>query len=178
MKVFKDYLQDKIIQPQTPVLENAGRLLSGIEPFPWAQHAPTCRKTVFNKVPCDNQFEDEFARFLDNAADVERFSKLPMSFGFTIPYTDMAGNLRHYYPDFVVIGYNDVHYLVETKGREDTDVRNKDRAATIWAESATSLTGQRWQYVKALQTQFNQLQPASFEDCAYMGLMQPSMFDD
>lgn len=178
MKVFIDFLREKMVQPQTPVLENAGRLLSGIAPFPWSQRAPACRKTIFNKVPCDNQFEEDFARFLDNAQDVARFSKLPMNFGFTIPYTDTAGNLRHYYPDYVVVDQQHVHYLVETKGREDTDVRNKDRAATVWAESATDLTGQQWQYVKVLQRDFNQLQPTTFEDCAYVGVLQSSMFDN
>lgn len=178
MDVFLDVLRPKLIQPQEPVLESPGKLLSGIEPFPWSQSAPGCRKTIFNKVPCDNQFEEEFARFLDNATDVARFSKLPMNFGFTIPYTDSAGNLRHYYPDFIVVDRDDVRYVVETKGREDTDVRNKDRAATVWAESATRLTGEQWRYVKVLQKTFNDLQPVTFEDCAYMGAMQPSMFEE
>lgn len=178
MKIFVELLREKLIQPQEPNLENAGRLLSGLEPFPWSQTAPTCRKTIFNKVPCDNQFEEEFARFLDNAADVVRFSKLPMNFGFTIPYTDSAGNLRHYYPDFVVVDENEVRYVVETKGREDTDVRNKDRSATIWADNASELTGEQWRYVKVLQKAFNELQPTSFEECVYMGEMQTSMFED
>jgi type III restriction enzyme len=178
MRVFIDFLQEKIVQPQTPVLENEGRPLSDIEPFPWSQLAPVCGKSIFNKTACDNQFEEDFARFLDNALDVARFGKLPMSFGFTIPYTDTAGNLRHYYPDFVVVDDQGVNYLVETKGREDIDVRNKDRAATIWAENATTLTGQQWRYVKVLQKDFNQLQPTTFEDCAYMGAIQYDMFDD
>ncbi len=178
MDVFLDLLRPKLIQRQEPRLETAGKLLSGLEPFPWSQAAPGCRKTVFNKVPCDNQFEEEFARFLDNASDIAKFSKLPMNFGFTIPYTDKAGNLRHYYPDFVVVDYGDVHYLVETKGREDTDVPNKDRAATIWAESATELTGHEWRYVKVLQKTFNDLQPVVFADCAYMGIVQLDMFDE
>ena len=58
------------------------------------------KKTVFNLVPCDNQFEREFARFLDNAEDVISFAKLPQPFGFSIDYTDSGMNLRSYYPDF------------------------------------------------------------------------------
>ncbi len=177
MKVFIDLLREKLILPQTPALEGPGRLLSGIEPFPWSQAAPVCRKTIFNKVPCDNQFEEDFARFLDNASDVARFGKLPMTFGFTIPYTDSVGNLRHYYPDFVVVSEDGTHYLVETKGREDSNVQNKDRAATIWAASATELTGQPWQYVKVLQKDFYELQPVEFSDCAFMGAMQPGLFE-
>lgn len=177
LKIFVDLLRDKLLQPQKPTLESAGRLLSGMAPFPWSQAAPVCRKTVFNKVPCDNRFEEDFARFLDNAPDVARFAKLPMNFGFTIPYTDAIGNLRHYYPDFVVVNTQDDHYLVETKGREDTEVLNKDRAATVWAENATELTGQQWRYVKVMQKEFEQLQPVVFSDCVFYATMQPGLFD-
>jgi type III restriction enzyme len=54
-------------------------------------------------VPCDNEFEKEFAKFLQNAADVERFAKLPSQFGFAVEYTDGAGNLRYYEPDFATL---------------------------------------------------------------------------
>jgi type III restriction enzyme len=178
MKIFVDLLRDSLILPQTPVLENEGRWLSSVGAFPWSQDAPVCGKTVFNKVPCDNQFEVDFAHFLDNASDVARFGKLPMKFGFTIPYTDTAGNLRHYYPDFVVVDYEGVHYLVETKGREDIDVANKDHSAAVWADSATQLTGIQWEYVKILQRDFQALEPVQFADCAYMGRIQPDFFDN
>lgn len=178
LKVFIDALRDRLIKPQQPVIENAGRGLSEMAPFPWSQFAPTCRKTVFNKVPCDNKFEEDFARFLDRAGDVERFSKLPMNFGFTIPYTDAAGNLRHYYPDFVAVDSDGTHFLIETKGREDRDVINKDRAATTWAESASALTETSWRYVKVMQTDFQHLQPSDFGECIYYASMSPKLFDD
>ena len=56
------------------------------------------------------------------------------------------------------------HYIVETKGLEDTNVANKDRAAQLWCENATRLTGKPWAYLKVLQTAYKQLQPARFED--------------
>ena len=58
------------------------------------------------------------------------------------------------------------HYLVETKGREDVDVANKDRAATIWCENATRLTATSWEYTKVPQKEFEQLQPDEFADLA------------
>ena len=121
--------------------------------------------------------KQEFARFLDNAPDVHLFSKLPTQFGFTIPYTDTRGNLRHYYPDFVVVDENRVSYLVETKGREDIEVANKDRSAIVWAEEATKLTGQEWRYVKVLQKDFQDLAPATFADCAHLGTMQLNLLN-
>ncbi len=48
----------------------------------------------------------------------------------------------------------------------------------MWAARATELTGKEWRYVKVLQTNFNSLQPTTFEDCAHFGTLQPSLFDD
>ncbi len=173
MKVFLDALREKIVQPQAPVLESAGRKLSSTAPFPWSQVAPECRKTIFNKVACDNNFEVAFARFLDNANDVVLFGKLPLQFGFSIPYIDTRGNLRHYYPDFVVVDDDGVSYLVETKGLEDIEVANKDRSAIIWTEKATALTGQAWRYIKVLQVVFQGQTPKTFADCVQFANVQP-----
>ena len=166
MRVFADALRDKLNRPQRPVLESAGRPLSALEPFAWSQLAPVCRKTVFNKTPCENHFEEAFARFLDKAADVQRFAKLPERFGFSIPYLDTRGNLRRYYPDFVAVDAASLHCLVETKGRQDIDVARKDDAAHDWAQRASQLTGQTWRYVKVLQEDFEAQPPAAFADLA------------
>jgi type III restriction enzyme len=115
-------------------------------------------------VPCANEFEKEFARFLEKAGDVARFAKLPEQFGFAIEYTDSAGNFRRYEPDFVALTNDGTHHLVETKGLEDVNVANKDRAARLWCENTTRLTGKPWDYVKVLQTQFNSLQATQFAD--------------
>ncbi|MBI2940532.1 MAG: hypothetical protein HYY04_08850, partial [Chloroflexi bacterium] len=123
-------------------------------------------KTVFNLVPCDNEFERRFAQFLQDAPDVEAFAKLPSQFGFAVEYTDAASNLRYYEPDFVVALTDRSHYLVETKGREDVDVAHKDRAAISWCENATLLTETAWQYLKVPQQEFEKLQPTEFTDLA------------
>ncbi len=175
---FVKALRPVLVKPREPQLEGNARLLSGIQPFAWSQDTVVCRKTIFNKVPCDNQLETAFARFADRAHDVVRFSKLPMQFGFTIPYSDVIGNLRHYYPDFVVVDQAGVHYVVETKGREDTDVVNKDRAATIWAENAARLTDQEWRFVKVMQRDFEKLETNHFADLAYLGHMTTLMFTE
>ena len=95
---------------------------------------------------------------------MERFSKLPESFGFAIEYTNALGNLRYYYPDFVGVLRTGAHYLLETKGQETTEVTYKDRAALNWAESASHLTTVPWRYLKIPQSDFNELQPSEFAD--------------
>lgn len=76
-------------------------------------------------------FEKSFALFLEKAADVVRFAKLPPKFNFTVPYTDSVANLRYYEPDFVAVTKDGIHHLLETKGREDMGVKHKDRAAQL-----------------------------------------------
>lgn len=60
------------------------------------------------------------------------------------------------------------HSIVKTKGLEDTNVANKDRAAQLWCENATALTGKPWAYLKVLQTAYKQLQPSEFEDLSVL----------
>ncbi len=143
--------------------------LSECEPFPWSRPAYEARKSVFNVVPCDNLFEREFARFLDSVPDVAAFAKLPEAFGFSIEYTDNRANLRYYYPDFVVRAEDGGMWLVETKGTETVEVAHKDRAATLWCENATMLTGGEWRYLKVPQKEFGKLQPSEFLDLEVLG---------
>jgi type III restriction enzyme len=167
IKTFYSALQPLVVEELTPQLLSEGRFLSETIPFPWSR--PTldrATRCVLNLVPCHNEFEKKFAKFLQVARDVERFAKLPESFGFAIEYTDAAANLRYYYPDFVAVLSNGEHYLLETKGAETTEVAYKDRAAENWAENATRLTGTSWGYVKVPQAEFNELQPSEFADLA------------
>jgi type III restriction enzyme len=124
-------------------------------------------------VPCDNDFEREFAKFLDNASDVRAFAKLPRAFGFSIEYTDAAMNLKHYEPDFVAVDITGVHWLLETKGQETVDVLRKDVAAIRWSENATALTGQQWGYVKVPQRDYEALRPTRLADLAALQPLLP-----
>ena len=122
--------------------------------------------------PCDNDFEKAFARFLDNGSDVRAFAKLPQPFGFSIDYTDEGMNLRSYYPDFVAVDDVGVHWLIETKGMESTDVSHKDSAAENWCQNASKLTASKWKYAKIPQKAFEVLQPARLADLAALGTRQ------
>jgi len=164
LKTFVEALRKLVISELEPQLLHAGRPLSETVPFPWSRATLAADKSIFNLVPCENEYEKEFARFLQKADDVQRFAKLPEQFGFTIEYTDNMGNLRFYEPDFVALTSDGTHYIAETKGLEDINVANKDRAAQLWCENTTKLIGKPWAYVKVLQTAYKQLQPTRFED--------------
>ena len=168
IRTFVNALRACVIQELSPRLMSTGRLLSTTPAFPFGRKPVEASKTVFNKVAAGNNFEDAFAVFLERAEDVEAFAKLPKRFGFTIDYTDAATNLRYYEPDFIARLTNGAHVLVETKGQEDIDVAHKDRAATVWAENATLLTGTEWRFLKVPQKAFERLQASEFNDLWYV----------
>lgn len=163
-----------LIEELTPQLIHAGRNLSETQGFATSRPTITMKKTVFNLMPCENNFERRFAQFLEAAPDVEAFAKLPERFGFVIEYTDTVGNLRYYEPDFVARLADGTHALLETKGREDTDVAHKDRAAQLWCENATLLTETAWTYLKIPQKEFEKLQPSDYADLIV--LAPPALF--
>src|ERR1017187_6065276 len=111
VKTFAAALRGLVVEELVPTLEGEGRPLSGTEPFPFSRPTFEASKTVFNLVAADNDFEREFAQFLQGASDVVSFAKLPRRFGFTIEYTDSATNLRYYEPDFVAVDRDGVHYV-------------------------------------------------------------------
>jgi type III restriction enzyme len=164
VKTFATVLRALVVEELSPTLVHPGRLLSSTEPFPFSRPTFEADKTVFNLVAADNEFERDFARFLQDAADVTSFAKLPRRFGFAIEYTDSATDLRYYEPDFVAVDGDGRHYVIETKGQENIDVAHKDRAATIWCENATLLTDVMWSYMKVPQVEFGKLQPHALSD--------------
>src|SRR5581483_2070539 len=164
VKTFVQALRAQIVEELEPQLVHVGRKLSETPGFPFSRTTMPAKKTVFNIVAIENDFERRFAKFLEDAEDVERFAKLPEQFGFAIEYMDSMSSLRYYEPDFVAVLEDGTHCLVETKGREDPDVKFKDRAAAIWCENATMLTEMVWRYVKVPQKEFEKLQPDAFSD--------------
>jgi type III restriction enzyme len=96
----------------------------------------------------------DFASFLDKASDVVAFAKIVPKIGFFMEYRDSEGNLRFYYPDFIVKLTNGDYWVIETKGLEDVDVKHKDKRAMMWCEDATKLTKDIWSFVRINQELF------------------------
>lgn len=162
--IFEKTLRDVIVEEKKPELVSESRYLSETPPFPTSRKVRQSAKTVFNYIPCDNKFEEAFIVFLDNCEDVTAFAKLPTQLGFSINYTDSLANIRNYFPDFVAVTADNTKWVIETKGREDIDVRLKDTAATTWCENASELTEESWRYIKVGQKEFEALHPDGFEE--------------
>ena len=164
IKEFEKVLIEMLKEEKEPQLISVARFLSSTPPFPTSKKVVEAQKTVFNYTPCDNAYELAFAKFLDKAPDIRSFAKLPEQFGFCIQYTDTFANIRNYFPDFITITDDGSHWIIETKGREDVEVRLKDNAAINWCHSATEMTGTSWNYLKIRQNDFDELRPDTFTD--------------
>lgn len=159
VKEFEKALREMVIEIKEPLLLSSSRLLSTTPAFPTSRKLLEAKKTVFNYTVCGNEFEYDFAKFLDKAEDAAAFAKIPDQFGFSIQYTDTLANIRNYLPDFVTVTQDGTMWIMETKGREDIEVKLKDNAAVNWCNAASLLTGDRWRYVKVPQKDFVKLHP-------------------
>jgi type III restriction enzyme len=177
IKEFEKVLRELVVEQKQPMLISADHYLSSTPPFPTSRKVIEAKHTVFNYVVCGNEYETNFAKFLDKAGDVKAFAKLPEQFGFCIQYTDTLANIRNYFPDFIAILTDGSHWIVETKGREDVEVKLKDNAAINWCNTASELTRTQWRYLKVLQKEFERLHPEDFEELI-AGTNPPDLFSD
>ncbi|MGI9035186.1 MAG: DEAD/DEAH box helicase [Pyrinomonadaceae bacterium] len=75
-KVFLKLLRPQIIEDKAPNLSEESSLLSETPPFPYSGKVCEAKKTLFNLTPCGNDFEQSFAKFLDDAPDIKTFANL------------------------------------------------------------------------------------------------------
>ena len=96
------------------------------------------KKSVFNKIVGDSQFELQFADFLEKCDDIISFAKNYYEVHFKIDYRNADGSISYYYPDFFVKVDNKTTYIIETKGREDLDDPLKIDRLKQWCEDANN----------------------------------------
>ena len=163
IRLFVEAFKDMTFVEREPEREDFIKL-SDTRPFVWSKMVYPANRSIFNYVPCDNDFEVDFAKFLDRAEDVIAFSKIVPKIGFFVEYRDSDGNLRLYYPDFVILSNNNERLIVETKGREDVDVKYKDKRTKLWCEDATKLTKSKWAFKRIDQEDFEKYRFKSIKE--------------
>ena len=131
------------------------------------------KKSVFNKITGDSHFELEFAGFLEECDDIISYAKNYFSVHFKIDYQNASGEIKDYYPDFLVKISEKEIYIVETKGREDLDDVEKIRRLYQWCEDVNQsqkkikFTGL---YVK--QEEYEKYKPSSFSQAVNLFVSQ------
>lgn len=153
IKLFVNSFKDKTFAETEPQLRDFIKL-SDTSPFVWSKLVYPANKCIFNYVPCDDNLELDFAKFLEQAEDVESFTKMVVKIPFHIEYKSEEGLLRFYYPDFLVRMKNEEHSLIETKGLVDLEVSHKDQRTRVWCKDASSLTGRKWSFIRVNQEDF------------------------
>jgi type III restriction enzyme len=151
-------LGDLVTDLKPLVVEGKPLRLSGTAPFLWRRQHTRCTRTVFNYVATFNNFETDFAEFLDEATDVARFAALAeFATGFWVDYVKPSGATGRYFPDWVVVQNTDdgdVHWIIETKGRVWEGTEQKDAAIRYWCSQVTALSGDPWEYIRVNQSDF------------------------
>jgi len=125
------------------------------------------KRSVFNRIVGDSQFELEFADFLERLGEDEiiSYAKNYYEVHFKIDYKNADGTIANYYPDFFVKTDNKTVYIVETKGREDLDDPLKIKRLAQWCEDANTRQKKinyKMLYVK--QEEWDKYHPNSFKN--------------
>jgi len=131
-----------------------------------------CKRTIFNLVATFNDYEKDFAKFLERCSHVPRFASLGTTeqesgAQFRVDYLKPSGAIGFYYPDWVVVQRTkegEVNWIIETKGRvwESTDA--KDAAIDDWCNKVSAQTKTRWEYKRVDQRVFGAGNFASFAE--------------
>ncbi len=137
-ETFKKHINELTIQDVGDTEIKDTIKVSSARPFVVTDHKYLRpKKSVFNKIVGDSDFELEFADFLDGDDEVVSFVKNYYEVHFRLDYKNASGMISNYYPDFIVKAANGTVYIVETKGREDLDDIEKIKRLRQWCEDAT-----------------------------------------
>ena len=121
------------------------------------------KKSVFNRVVGDSDFELKFAGFLDNCSDVVSFGKLYLAVRFKLDYVKADGGIANYYPDFLVKLGDGRTVIVETKGREELDLPQKMERLRLWCEDVNRVQSDtNFSYAYVDQEGFEKYGPKTF----------------
>lgn len=166
---FTPLILEKTVHETKRQRLSRGQRLSTWKPYQATSNdkrpALSATRTMFNLVPCDNDFEQAFTDFLDVAQDVGAFAKNAGPQKLMIDYLKPDGHRALYIPDFFVRTPNGDHYLVELKGRQDNLVPLKASAAVGWCKAA-SRKDARWHYLYVPYHLFQQSAAATLEELA------------
>lgn len=121
------------------------------------------KKSIFNKIIGDSDFELLFARFLEDCDDVISYAKNYMAVHFKLDYVNADGDISNYYPDFIVKLSPEAHCIVETKGLGDLDVPLKMARLKQWCEDINrEQSAVMYRFVFVDQASFDKYRPTTF----------------
>ena len=176
LATFTPLILAKTVRKQQRQRINAVQRLSVWKPYQATSNekrpAVPAQRTMFNLVPCENEFEQAFADFCDFANDVAAFAKNAGPQKLMIDYLRPDGHRALYVPDFFVRVKAGGYVLCELKGKEDALVPLKAQAAMEWCKAA-SHGKVRWRYLYVPYHVSQQNAPSTMEEL--VGAAEPSL---
>jgi type III restriction enzyme len=170
LHVFVPLVRERTVSTEIRSPEQTPISLKDWKPFK-ASHSDrnpckSAQKTLFNLVPCRGGLEAALVPMLDLKGNgVAAFAKNAGPQSLRIDYIRANGQLSTYAPDFFARADDGTMFLVETKGREDTDVSRKARAAIAWCEAASKV-GPKWQYLYVTEAGMQAMSGGDFSHLA------------
>lgn len=159
-----------------PIFGEPPRLSSGaVAQFRWPALTAIAKRTHWNLVPCHTPLEAQFAQFLDDAPDVDRFLKNER-LGFSVTYYD-NGRVRQYFPDFIVaVNRQDSveWWLAETKGEIRPNTQVKKEAAELWCDRMTRSGQEAWRHLFVQQNDFKKVWKPKMSFAKLVDQLRPS----
>ncbi len=129
------------------------------------------KKSVFNRIIGDSNFELVFASFLESCPDVVAYAKNYLAVHFRLDYVNADGEISNYYPDFLVKVSEQKVFVVETKGEEDLDDPLKLHRLKQWCDDVNKVqTDTVYDYLFVDQENFEKYKPVSFSQLDSMFL--------
>ncbi len=120
-------------------------------------------KSILNCIAGDNEFEREFAEFLDGCNDIISFAKNYKAIRFKLDYINAKNEPANYHPDFLVKRANGEVCIAETKGRQDLDDPRKMARLRQWCEEVNALQSEvKFDFVFVDDEGFRKHRPSSF----------------
>ena len=166
---FTPLILGKTVRKQDRQRLSLGQRLSTWKPYQATSNdkrpAVQAQRTMFNLVPCANEFEQAFVDFLDTAQDVAAFAKNAGPQKLMIDYLRPDGHRAFYEPDFIVRLVDGRYCLAELKGKVDELVPLKASAAVEWCKAA-SQSGPKWAYLYVPYHLFQQSAAATVQELA------------
>jgi type III restriction enzyme len=121
------------------------------------------RKSIFNRIVGDSNFELLFASFLEDCSDVVSYAKNYLAVHFKLDYVNADGDVANYYPDFIVKLSAVRIYIVETKGQQDLDDPLKLHRLRQWCKDINQAQADvTYANVYVDQEGFEKYKPTSF----------------
>lgn len=125
------------------------------------------KKSVFNKIVGDSDFELEFSMFLEQCDDIVSYSRNYLNKeanALRIEYKNSEGFIANYYPDFFVKVNPRAVYIIETKGREEADDKLKFERLKNWCEDVNDRqTKVHYEAIYVKQNEWNADRASNFK---------------